>query len=143
MAHERGNCKDSCLSDKRNCYHNIACTIVRQFRNGRWLIENQYHYVKAIDPESMVFEEHEYQTHHNPNAAPQHHSFPSYLGITKVEERNNTDEDFNAKLIRLRNMKENDPVNTHIDINGSVGDANHWSESDKAWHTKDCKIITR
>ena len=140
MAHERGNCKDACLRDKRNCYHNIACTIVRQFRNGRWLIENQYHYVKAIDPEGMVFEEGEYQTYHNPTAAPQHHSAP-----TKVAEQNDIDEDFNAKLVRLKQMVERQdaPITTHINVNGSASDAHHWSEAEKTWHTKDCKIITR
>lgn len=141
MAHERGNCgpdKDSCLRDKSICYHNIACTIVRQFQNGRWLIENPHHYVKAINPESMVFEEGEYQAHHNPNAAPQ---YPS--GTTGIAKRN--EEDFNAKLVRLKKMKETHDIqiNTHINVNGATTDVDHWSESEKVWHTKDCKIITR
>jgi len=141
MAHEKGTCgpdRDSCLRNKRSCYHNITCTIVRQFQNGRWLIENQYHYVKAINSESMVFEDGEYQSYHNPNAAPQYPS--AMIGIA---ERN--EEDFNAKLVRLKKMKEiHDPTTTsNKNINGSATDVDHWSESEKAWHTEDCKIIAR
>jgi hypothetical protein len=148
MAHERGPCKDSCLQDKRNCYHQTTCTIVRQFFNGRWLIENQYKYVKAVDLDRMVFEEGEYQIYHNPNAAPQYPSSSNPFSSTKIEERKETEEDFNAKLIRLKKMADStySTINTHInvrDLNGSTSDIDHWSDTDKTWHTKDCKIILR
>jgi hypothetical protein len=60
-----------------------------------------------------------------------------------IAERN--EEDFNAKLVRLKKMKEiHDPTTTsNKNINGSATDVDHWSESEKAWHTKDCKIIVR
>jgi len=117
----------------------MACTIVRQFSNGRWLIENQYHYVRAIDSEGMVFEEGEYQAHHNPNAAPQ---YPFSL---EKSIRNQNEEDFNAKLVRLKKTMETQDtdVNTHINSNGSITEVDHWSDSEKEWHTKDCKIISR
>jgi len=145
MAHERGNCKDSCISDKKNCYHNITCTIVRQFTNGRWLIENPYHYVKALDPESIVFEEGEYIVHHNPNAAPQfgYAPDPTTLAITSVVNRVD-EEDFNAKLVRLKKtMMVSSETPIHQNSNGYVSEIHHWDDDEKAWHTKDCKVISR
>ena len=138
MAHEKGNCKDACITDKRSCYHNITCTIVRQFSNGRWLIENQYHYVKALNPESIVFEEGEYMTHHNPNAAPQYP--PTMTGVVnRVDE-----EDFNAKLIRLKKTMTTSAENSvHLNVNGSLSEVDQWDESEKAWHTNDCKVVSR
>ena len=142
MAHERGNCKDSCISDKKNCYHNITCTIVRQFTNGRWLIENPHHYVKALDPENIVFEEGEYVTHHNPNAAPQF-GYATDLAIKSVVNRVD-EEDFNAKLLRLkRTLGVSPETSVHANINGSASDVDHWDDNEKAWHTKDCKVVSR
>ena len=138
MAHERGICKSSCINDKRSCYHNISCTVVRQFSNGRWLIENQYHYVKALNPESIIFEEGEYQLHHNPNAAPQYP--PSKTGVMEVVD----EEDFNAKLVRLKkSMTTLTESSVHLNVNGSSNDVDHWSEQEKVWHTKDCKVVSR
>ena len=128
MGHERGNCTSTCKRDKRNCFHNVAFTIVRQFATGKWLIENPYHYVTAILPENMVFEEGEYNHYRNPSAP-----------TITIEE-----EDFNAKLLRLKKTMTASAENSvHLNVNGSATDVDHWDDSEKAWHTKDCKVVLR
>ena len=75
----------------------------------------------------MVFEDGEYQSYHNPNAAPQ---YPG--AMTGIAKRN--EEDFNAKLVRLKKMKEvHDTTTTsNKNINGVAADVDHWSDSEKA-----------
>ena len=40
MAHLRGICSRACDKDKRDCWHHPNTKIVRQFKNGNWLLQN-------------------------------------------------------------------------------------------------------
>jgi len=41
----------------RKCGHNDTCTILRQFYNGRYLIQDKVGYVRAVDQDKIVIEE--------------------------------------------------------------------------------------
>jgi hypothetical protein len=157
MAYERGPCREICKRDKKSCFHGITCKIVRQFKNGRWLIENRYGLVNSVDERNMIFETGEYQIHHNPthrnpNAVSQYPTssttIEDRIDFTQWRMTKETEEDFNAKLIRLKRVADStdSTINTHInisDLNGAAFAIDHWSDTDKSWHTKDCKIILR
>ena len=149
MAHERGPCKNICKRDKKSCFHNITCVIVRQFGNGRWLIENRYGLVNAVDEKDMIFGHGEYQKYKNPNQ-------PS-TPVTAYTRGQEIEEDFNAKLIRLKQIAEaggtiSDEINPSkknkkLSSKSESGEAwdtiHHWSDNDQIWHTKNCESMKR
>jgi hypothetical protein len=152
MAHERGPCREICTRDKKSCFHRITCAVVRQFKNGRWLIENRYGFVNAVDERNLIFEQGEYQKHNDPNKL-------STLETTHTRGIGAEDfeEDFNAKLIRFKKIignggtisdEINPPTkNMKLPSEGESGEAwdtiHHWSTDEQIWHNKNCDGIKR
>ena len=138
MGHLKGNCKDSCLSDRRNCYHNITCKVLKQFTSGKWLIENPSGYVRAVESYEMVFNDGEYHQFHNPNAVTDFPTSEPTRRTTQSEKK-----DFNTTLKLLKKQIESEISQPVENVNGSSNEVDHWSDTEKVWHTKDCKTITR
>tara|TARA_R110002020_G_scaffold160699_1_gene345227 strand:+ start:396 stop:725 length:330 start_codon:yes stop_codon:yes gene_type:complete len=67
MAHLRGTCSNACDRDKRDCWHHPNTKIVRQFKNGNWLLENPRGHIRGAETDKVVFDEGEYETHKDPH----------------------------------------------------------------------------
>jgi hypothetical protein len=138
MGHLKGSCQDSCYADKRNCYHNITCKILKQFTSGKWLIENPSGYVRGVESYEMIFNDGEYHQFHNPNALTDFPDSTPTRYTTQSEKK-----DFNTTLKLLKKQVENEISQPVKSINGSVDGVDHWSDTEKVWHTKDCEVINR
>ena len=67
MAHLRGICSRACDKDKRDCWHHTNTKIVKQFRNGNWLLQNPRGHIRAAETEQVVFDDGEYEEHRDPH----------------------------------------------------------------------------
>ena len=54
MASLKGQCSASCKSEKRSCWHK-ECKILKRFKSGKFLIENNHNYVTAAVPADLLF----------------------------------------------------------------------------------------
>ena len=68
MAHLKSNCSKTCQENPKSCWHHPRTSIVRQFLNGNWLIENPKGFVRLAATNELQFKENEYGTHKDPNA---------------------------------------------------------------------------
>ena len=53
MAKVNGDCSAACKKDKRSCWHD-SCTIVKMLMTGKFLIANDYGFVRGATPAQLT-----------------------------------------------------------------------------------------